>query len=336
MTEPDGTAIPESIHEAAENWLSRLAGHVDPATERAFAAWIEADPRHRLAYDRIKRDWQLSTLLRERDVGQGRSLGRAPFWMRHKTHVAAATLGAAALLGVVTVGLIRPGGPWGISTPAQAATYETAIGEIRVIRLADGSSITLDTATRLRARMSAGERRLDLEQGRARFHVAPDSRRSFRVVVAGGEVVARSTLFDVSLTGEHPMVTALEGMVEVHGSKAGAGQASVLAVGRSQLLDGNAPQQAASPSEARWVSGMLALDATPLAQAVAAINRYNKVQLRLAEPFPAQIRVTGAFRVREPDAFARAMSKSFRLTIERPDDATLLLIAPASRANAPR
>ncbi len=321
--------IPPSIHDAAEDWLARLAGHSDPATERAFTTWLDADPRHRIAYDRIKRDWQLGTLLGERPVGQTRSLGRAPFWMRQKTHVAAATLGAAALLGVVTVGLIRPGGPLAISTTAQAAIYETGVGEIRTVRLSDGSTVILDTATRLRAQFSDKERQFDLQQGRVRFHVAVDRMRSFHVQAAGADITALGTTFDVSMIGAKPMVTVLEGSVELRGLNAASDQARTLPVGKSMTLDAPMAERVASPAEARWVSGMLALDATPLAEAVAAINRYNKVQIRLAEPFVPQVRVTGGFRVRDPEAFARAVATSFHLKVERPDSGTILLVAPA-------
>ena len=321
--------IPQSIHEAAEDWLARLAGHSDPAGQHAFAAWLDADPRHRIAYDRIKRDWQLGTLLGERPVGQTRSLGRAPFWMRQKTHIAAAALGAAALLGVVTVSLVLPGGPLAISTAAQAAIYETGVGEIRTVRLSDGSTVILDTATRLRAQFSGGDRRLDLERGRARFRVAAERKRPFRVVVAGGEIIAHGTIFDVSVIGPKPVVTALDGSVDLPASDAASDQTRTLPPGKTVTLDALMAERAASPAEARWVSGMLALDATPLAEAVAAINRYNEVQVRLAKPFVPQARVTGGFRVRDPEAFARAVATSFHLKVERPDSSIILLVGPA-------
>ncbi|HKY82058.1 MAG TPA: FecR domain-containing protein [Sphingobium sp.] len=333
MTEPGGTPIPKSIHEAAEEWLARRAGHSDPAAERAFAAWIDADPRHRIAYDRIKRDWQLGTLLRERDVGQTRSLGRAPFWMRQKTHMAAASLGVVAL-GVVSVGLLRSGGPLAISMAAQAAVYETAVGEIRSVRLADGSTVILDTATRLRVQLSGGDRRLDLDQGRARFHVAADRHRPFRVLVVGGEITAHGTVFDVSMIGAQPVVTVLAGSVELRAPNAASDQVRTLPPGKTLALDGHLTEQTASAGDVRWVSGMLALDATPLAEAVAAINRYNKVQLRLAERIAPPVRVTGAFRVRDPEAFARAVAASFHLKMERPNSATIRLSAPAEKGNA--
>jgi transmembrane sensor len=328
MTEPGGIEIPQSIHEAAEKWLVRRAGQSDPALERDFALWIDADPRHRIAYDLIKRNWQLGTLLQERHVGRNRSLPRAPFWMRQKTHIAAAGLGAAVLLGVVSVSLLRPGGPFAITTAAQAAVYETAVGEIRTISLADGSTVILDTASRLRVQLSGGERRLDLDRGRARFRVAADRKRVFRVRVAGGEVVAHGTMFDVSLIGVHPWVTVLDGSVELHRPD-GRGETRTLVLGRSMAMDERMADQPVSAAEARWVSGMLALDATPLAEAVAAINRYNRIQIRLAEPFATPLRVTGAFSVRDPEGFARAVAASFHLKVERPDSATILMVAPS-------
>lgn len=333
MTESGGTEIPQSIHEAAEKWLARRAGQSDPALERDFALWIDADPRHRIAYDLIKRDWQLGTLLQERHVGRNRSLPRAPFWMRQKTHIAAAGLGAAVLLGVASAGLLRPGGPLALSTAAQAAVYETTVGEIRTISLADGSTVVLDTASRLRVQLSGSERRLDLDRGRARFQVAADQGSLFRVRVAGGEIVAHGTMFDVSLIGAHPLVTVIDGSVELYRPDA-SGETRTLVPGQSAALDGHRTGQAVSAVEARWVSGMLALDATPLAEAVAAINRYNKVQLRLAEPFAMQLRVTGAFRVRDPEGFARAVAASFHLKVERPDSSTILLVAPPKRAGS--
>ncbi|HKY82354.1 MAG TPA: FecR domain-containing protein [Sphingobium sp.] len=333
MTEPGGTEIPQSIHEAAEKWLVRRAGGSDPASERDFALWIYADPRHRIAYDRIKRDWQLGTLLQERHVGQNRSLPRAPFWMRQKTHIAAAGLGAAILLGVASVGLLRPGGPLAMSSEAQAAVYETAVGEIRTISLADGSTVILDTASRLRVQLSGGERRLDLDRGRARFRVAADRKRVFRVRVAGGEIVAHGTLFDVSLIGAHPWVTVFDGSVELYRPDV-RGPTKTLVPGQSMAFDGHRTGQAVSAAEARWVSGMLALDAAPLAEAVAAINRYNRIQIRLAQPFAMPLRMTGAFRVRDPEEFARAVAASFHLKVERPDSTTILLVAPPQQAGS--
>ena len=326
MTDPDGPSIPASVQDAAAEWLARRQADAGAQVERAFADWLNADPRHRIAYEQVARDWQDSLVLADSPVGRSRKLGRAPFLMRHSTHVGAASLGLAAIVGVATVGLVRHGSPFELVSPAEAATYRTAIGEIRTIRLSDGSSVTLDTATLVRVSFTAGQRRLDLAQGRARFHVAPDRQRPFAVDVPGGEILARSTLFDVSLVDAQPTISALEGSVELRSSTPDTPvRTQALAAGEKAVLGSHAGPEPASAAEAQWVSGMLALDATPLGNAVATINRYNRIQVRFSDPHLARLLVTGAFRAREPDEFARGIAATFDLGIDRSDPDILLL-----------
>lgn len=332
MTEPDGLSIPAGVHDAAGQWLARRQGNAGPDVERAFDAWLDADPLHRRAYDQAMRDWRDSKLLADSQIGRSRKLGRAPFFMRRSTHVGAASLGLAAVLGLTMVGVVPRVGPLAFVSPAEAATYQTAVGEIRTIRLADGSQVTLDTATLVRVALTPQGRRLVLERGRARFRVTPDSRRPFTVAVPGGEVLARSTLFDVSVTERPARVSALEGMVELHSAAPDAAAATqTLAAGERTVLDGRSRPQRVSAADARWVSGMLALDATPLGEAITAINRYNRVQLRLVDQHLARRSVTGAFRARDPEEFATAIAAMFDLAID-PSNPTVILLGPRQAA----
>lgn len=334
MTEPGERAIPAHVHDAAGEWLVRRQGGVRPEVERDFSAWLEADPLHRRAYDQAARDWRDSKMLADSAVGRTRKLGRAPFLMRHSTHVGAASLGLAAILGLVTVGVVREGGPFALVSPAGAATYRTAKGEIRTIRLVDGSQVTLDTATLVRVAFTSHGRRLMLEQGRARFRVAADSRRPFTVAVPGGEVVARSTLFDVSVNESPARVSTLEGTVELRSSASGAAALTqMLAAGEKTVLDGRSTPQRVSAAEARWVSGMLALDAAPLGDAVTSINRYNRVQVRLVDQRLAGRLVTGAFRARGPEEFADAIAAMFDLAVDR-SSPSVIVLAPRHPARS--
>lgn len=319
-------SVPRAIQDAAGDWLARRQEPASPDVERAFAVWLDADPRHRIAYAQAERHWQDSSLLADSDVGRTRKLVRAPFLMRHSTHVAAASLGVVVLLGIGGVGLLRYESPLELVSPAQAATYETALGEIRTISLADGSQLTLDTATRVRITFSASERKVSLERGRARFRVAPDGKRPFTVTIPGGTVVARSTLFDVSVESGSPVVAVIEGRVDLTStSDAAFRPARTLAAGQTaDMVNADTPRPTLS-TETQWVSGMLALDGGPLGEAVAAINRYNRIQIRLAEPELARLSVAGAFQVRNPDAFARAVAATFGLGIDRSDPGVLLL-----------
>lgn len=335
MTDRGPQAIPASVHAAAGKWLARRQGGAGVEVERDFAAWLAADPLHRRAYDEAQRTWRDGLLLADSAVGRARRLDRAPFLMRRSTHAGAAGLGLAAVLGLVTVGAVREIGPFTLVAPAEAATYRTAIGEIRTVTLADGSRVTLDTATVLRATITATGRHVELEQGRARFRVVPDARRPFIVAARGGEIVAQGKVFDVSVTEGPARVAALDGPVELRAADPAA-VSTTLASGRQAGFGGGAAPRAFPAAEGQWISGMLGLDATPLGEAVAAINRYNGVQVRLADPGLSRLPVTGAFKVRDPEGFARAVTATFDLAVSHPVPSIIVLTPGPSPVPSPR
>ncbi|KEQ51818.1 FecR family protein [Sphingobium chlorophenolicum] len=312
MTENGGSSIPNSIGDAAGEWLNQLQGGADLSSDPRFQKWINADPRHRAAFEEAKKDWQLSQLLGGREIGRNRNLSLAPFWMRRNTHLAAASLGVAAIVGVGAFGLMRVGGPLELTASAQAAVYETGIGEIRTVRLTDGSIIVLDTGSRIEVQFTSSARKVEIARGRAHFDVAPDAQRPFRVVAPTGELVAGGTQFDVSLISTPALVTALKGIVEL-GSAFAPNEPKQLPAG-SSLAKGEASVRPAPTSAGLWVKGMLAADAIRLEEAVASMNRYNRVQIRLSDPSLAQLRISGAFRFRDPKGFVETVSKSLGLT----------------------
>lgn len=329
--------IPQRIHDAAGEWLVRRQGGASPTVEQAFVAWIAADRRHGIAYQQAERNWRDSAQLASSMVAGNRKLVPAPFLMRHSTHMAAATVGIVAALGIGTAGLLRYGPPVGWIAAAKATTYETPRGEIRTIALTDGSQLTLDTGTRIEVTLSSGERRVSLERGRARFRVMRDGNRPLIVAVPGGTVAASSTVFDVSVIGRTPTIAVLEGHVDWMRREGGkARQTRTLVAGQAAALDDKAAPRPAVAGEARWVSGMLVLDNTPLGQAVEAINRYNHVQLRLADTRLSRLTATGAFQVHNPEAFAHAVAVTFHLGIDRSDPGLLLLRPGPQGASAPR
>lgn len=327
MTEDIGP-LPPRILSAAGDWLARRGRPTSPQEDAQFAAWLAADPRHEAAYAQVQRDMAEGGLLILSEVGRTRKLERAPFYLRHKTQMAAVSLGIVVLMGIGTVSLWRQGPLFTIVSPAQAATYETRLGEIRTVSLADGSQLTLDTATRARVSLSGNERRVSLERGRVRFRVATDKDRPFTVDVPGGSVIARGTVFDVSVEGARPRIAVLDGRVDLSGTSGFASTAvRTLSAGQVADLDGSIRIRPLPASDGQWVSGMLALDASPLGEAVATINRYNRVQIRLAKPELAQLSVTGAFQVRNPEMFAQAVAATFGLAIDRTDSDVILLRA---------
>src|SRR5690606_23248529 len=89
--------------------------------------------------------------------------------------------------------------------PAGPAMHRTALGEVLRLPLADGSAVTLNSASEIRVDFSASHRQIDLLRGEALFDVARDVRRPFVVAADGVEVVAVGTSFSVHREPGQPL-----------------------------------------------------------------------------------------------------------------------------------
>src|SRR5690606_10612998 len=134
------------------------------------------DPRHAGAFARARAVFVQAD--RAVALGGGYDPERfAPRTRARRGGRVAAWAAAAAVLALAA------GGGWWL-LPAGTG-YETAIGEVRRLPLADGSVMTLNTASKARVVYSAGQRSVRLLEGEALFDVVRDPARPF--VVDGGD-----------------------------------------------------------------------------------------------------------------------------------------------------
>ena len=297
MTDPSrGTG--DALRREAARWFARMRGPEAERWHADFEIWF-AVPEHRAAYNRASEVFGLGKLLR--DEGGFVELPRRAFARN-------------VVAGAAAAGLLGAGGWLALAGRArQEGLVATRRGEIRAVALADGSTATLDTETRLALRIGA-ERRVTLVHGRARFRVAPDSRR-FVVDVGTSAVVAHGTVFDVMREDDGVAITLLEGRVEVRSS----GIPSVpLAPGEGmrRKAGGDFVRERASSRDAEWPSGIAVFEAASLAEVVGAANRYGPGMLVLAAPDLADLKVSGRFRVNEPDVLAPRLARMFGLRLE--------------------
>src|SRR5258705_86287 len=95
-------------------------------------------------------------------------------------------------------------------------TYTTDVGEQRSLRLVDGSTVILNSRSRLHVAFTETARPLEVRQGQALFHVAKNSARPFIVRSDGTVVRAVGTQFDVNRNRSGTIVTVVEGRVAVY------------------------------------------------------------------------------------------------------------------------
>lgn len=227
--------IPDAIIDRASEWfLEMRETDVAEAERAAFTQWLRSSPAHVQAYLEVASLWgdaaqvskelvveldgaatnvvafdkrEFSAALLSSGVEQGntrKSATRAP-GTPFRTRIAV----AATILLVIGLGTA---GWWQVT---RAPTYVADVGEQRVITLADGSIIRLNSRSKVRVDLTPQQRNVELLAGQALFQVAKDHARPF--IVQSGAVAVRAvgTQFDVYRRRTGTTVTVVEGRVAV-------------------------------------------------------------------------------------------------------------------------
>lgn len=297
----------------AAAWMARLKQRDRTrATEAAFQEWL-SDPLHAEAFAQVSDLWEIipGAVLARARPGRAAPLGRA---------LLAAGMAAALVLGA-TLYLTR--------TPA----YRTAVGQQQVLALADDTRVVLNTDSRLSVDYSSAERRVNLERGEALFEVTKNANRAFIVQAGDTEVRALGTKFDVWRSEGRVIVVLLDGKVEITRRASGGAKrlrVATLSPGeRATVGQGTTAVDRPNVEAATaWRRGEAIFEDATLAQAVAEMNRYARVQVMLADPALENLRVSGIFESQSGEEFAESMAALHHLNLERRDSALILSAAP--------
>lgn len=291
----------------AARWYARLhSGVATDADRAAWNDWLNADPSHRQAWQRMAAVGEqmnsvpgalASPALRGADRSRRQIL---------RSVVVLASAGSLGWLG------------WRSETTQNLfADFRTAVGERREFRLADGSSLLLNTDTSVNLRFDGRQRVLELLWGELLVSTAVDpAQRPFKVVTRHGEVLALGTRFIVRSQEEGGEVAVLEKAVKV--TSTGGGSAVRLEAGQSMTF--NAVSLGAvrrnDASTGAWQQGSIIAIDRPLAELLADLSRYRRGVLR-CDPRIAHLKVSGAFPIDNTDLALAALESGFSLKVSR-------------------
>ncbi|GGD84507.1 iron dicitrate transporter FecR [Tsuneonella deserti] len=276
-----------------------------PELRAEFEAWLGADPAHAKAYDALERFATLSQRLPAPE--------RRPRRQAVGPRRLAPAFGAIALVATAATGLLL------LVTGREAATYAAVANPgpaIRLYRLSDGSTITLDADTNLDVAIKPASREVRIRSGRARFKVTDEPDRPFTVSSDGGRVTANGSEFDVALNGDRMTVVALQG--DVHVSPDGSDRPAVpLANGAAVQVEGASVDMTSVSREDRlWPAGRLSFDNTPLEKIVATANRLGGPPIRLGSDGIGTLKVTAVLDLRDTRALARKLAAALELKVD--------------------
>lgn len=305
-----------NLVEEASRWVLKMRDAAGSAAEqRAFKAWLAADPRHLPAYrhaESVCKSFDVpEQTVAEPLLANARSQfreARKQAWRSRTQQLR--RLALAMLL------LTSPPLAW---QWLHSAAYSTGKGQRLNVVLSDGTQIELNTDTRLHTNYAWQTRQVILERGEALFTVTHDPQKPFEVTAAAGTIRDIGTRFNVSDWQGSIAVSVLEGEVVV--STASSTHSQRLSAGSQISYDPRGsmakPSQFDAAAVTAWQKDLLVFDKAPLAEVLAQLGRYHDVELKLADPSLAAMKVSGDFPSKDLNAALNVIAAALPVKVMR-------------------
>lgn len=309
MSKPSFTALQQ-----ASQWYAQLRDlEPDHEHHHHWRRWLEESEENRCAWDCVLQVSQRFQPLRG-DTQQPaiNALLHQPAEVNRRAALKMmAFLGAGSLLSWAAYRYTPLRGTLLVMT----ADHHSATGEIKRLKLQDGTQIWLNTASAIDVRYSSQRRQIALLSGDVLIETAHDSR-PFFVSSAQGQMQALGTRFGIEQHNETTRLTVYEGVVEITAlngqtpRRVNAGQQlNFDTQGRGSLL----PSQ---QTDAGWSKGLLQADNMPLGEVIAQLARYRHGYLA-CQPDVAALRVIGTFPLTDTDKALAMLTQTFPVRINR-------------------
>ncbi|WDZ97254.1 FecR domain-containing protein [Herbaspirillum sp. WKF16] len=304
------------VLEASAEWYSIM--HADSVSDedmRRWNAWMLADPSHRSAWERV--------------MNISSKFGAMPHALnaRAANHALAAVSGKQRRQTLKLLGALCAVGVGALlaSRSRMASTlfagHRTGVGEQRQLILADGTEIWLNTETAIDVDYGGALRQVSLRSGEILIKTAADRQspaRPFVVTTEQGNLRPLGTQFTVRGEDGVVNVAVFEGAVEV-ALRDDAAQARPVVHAGLQMSFSRSGAGAMQPAETLrrdWIHGVLAADNMRLADFIDELGRYHAGILSCA-PEVADLRIVGAFPVRDMPAILAALESTLPITVRQ-------------------
>jgi len=310
----------ETIDAAAARWFA--AQDAEDMDWDGFTIWLEADPRHGAAFDRlalidddiVAQAPAIRALLPANDDADDvAAMPPAPS-RRRWPMVGGGMMAAAAALALMI----------GLPTRAPDDRMWQTGATAQAVEVGEGIRVTIAPHSRLTA--TGGSQQLAL-QGAAYFDVAHREGRELAIAAGPVEIRDIGTRFDVSTDGRGvAQVAVAEGQVAV-AAGALATPRTVTAGQNLTLVDGRVRLGRADPAGVGgWRGGTLSYSDTPLALVAVDLSRYAGAGIRVA-PSIADRRFSGALTVGDGSKLVEQVAAILDLRVVR--DAAGVRLEPA-------
>ncbi len=328
----------EPLPSSGVDWVVRYRSRrLGRGELHALREWLAASRDHARDLLRAEAIWRMSGALGQ-DLGIQEQLARSA---RRQASAAAVNGRPLRVIGIAAAAAASLAAIGAFLWYAYFGTrdwYETAPGQQRMVMLPEGSSIAINTDTRLAVDFSDEQRLIVLKRGEALFEVTPDWARPFVVRAANGYVRAVGTRFNVLVEDRAVTVAVLDGRVEVATGGSGDKPAKLLDAGQSAAYERNGrlveagPERASRERIAAWREGKLSFDAWSLERAIHEHNRYAVKPLRLRGADLGHLEISGVFRIGDTKALVYALGRLMDIQVIDEGDVLVITASAAKPA----
>ncbi|MEM0911046.1 MAG: FecR domain-containing protein [Pseudomonadota bacterium] len=284
----------------AHEWLASLEETpISPEIKAEFEQWLAQDIRHRQEYKKAQISVAATQTLDINDFLRYQPTSRLMLFRSYAMEAIDFITDRKGLVGSAIVAVLVLTVFVGInqyqtnpdSVAPNLAFYESDIGKLKTITLADGTAVTLGARSSIETAFYPDKRIVVLTNGKAYFDVVSDSHRPFMVKTANLTVWAVGTAFDVRNNVETLRVGVTEGEVEVkyplivNGKEVGITDARSVFAGQEIAATNNSGlsnvQDANQAFLAAWRSQRLVYQNVSIAELVVDLNRYSETPIAI-------------------------------------------------------
>ena len=293
------TQIQADPQQEALEWFSRLRQPgCDERERQAFGRWCQ-DPRNAHAYAELEACWQ------QLQPSPARPRPQQPNTKRSRRGLGLALL-FLLLLGALAYLY------WPLMQRLGSELYTDA-GERRSVRLADGSTLHLDSASAMNVDLRARTRVLQLVQGQVYLEVKLDGR-ALEVQVDDARIQVFGTRLMVARHAGHDELVVFNGKAMI---VQGADQRLVAAGERVTFNEARIePVHKADVKAAHaWRMGLLRASDMPLGQVIERLASYQGRRVWMMDEQTAYRRVSGDFNLDRPGETLQALAAGQQLQL---------------------
>lgn len=336
----------KGIEKEAAAWFAQLdGGDLSVRDLAAFREWMTRSPLHQLEVKNLAKVWgQLNSLTDLMEPiaaahATEKKLLSTKSQLRYRTGAKWASMVAICLV-VVFSAVGRFSLNQSENLKSQPSLITTNIGQHKTSILPDGSSVTLNTNSRIEVHYGDVERKIRLLKGEAIFDVVADKNRQFTVYAGDGVVRAVGTVFSVRIDDDIVNVAVTEGAVELSNIIEVASPKTIAAPtiqlvefvksGHIAILENRLtliePVSIAQIQEnLSWQDGLLTFSGEKLENVVEEVSRYTSLKISISNPEINNIRIGGVFPMDDTDAFFGALEAGFGISVLRASENEVIL-----------